>query len=146
MNFRLTLLLLFCQGFECAGEIEAVGEGVTKFEVGDRVVALPEFKAWAELVAVPESFVYKIPENMTFNEAAAVTLNYLVAHILVNDLAVVRPGNTVLLHSAGGGVVSNLLKCWLKSLQILFLSCYKARKNLFALSDVLIKCLTFVTR
>ncbi|KAJ6638740.1 Synaptic vesicle membrane protein VAT-1 like-like, partial [Pseudolycoriella hygida] len=91
-------------GFECAGEIEAVGEGVTKFEVGDRVVALPEFKAWAELVSVPETFVYKIPENMTFTEAAAITLNYLVAHILVNDLAVIRPGNSVLLHSAGGGV------------------------------------------
>lgn len=97
------------QGFECAGEIEAVGEGVTKFEVGDRVVALPEFKAWAELVAVPETFVYKIPENMTYTEAAAITLNYLVAHILVNDLAVVRPGNSVLLHSAGGGVVSFFL-------------------------------------
>lgn len=91
-------------GFECAGEIEAVGEGVTNFEVGDRVVALPEFKAWAELVAVSESYVYKIPANMTFTEAAAITLNYLVAHILVNDLAVVRPGNSVLLHSAGGGV------------------------------------------
>lgn len=45
---------------------------------------------------------------MTFTEAAAITLNYLVAHILVNDLAVVRPGNSVLLHSAGGGVVSTL--------------------------------------
>lgn len=103
----LNCVFLFVQGFECAGEIEAVGEGVTNFEVGDRVVALPEFKAWAELVAVPESFVYKIPANMTFTEAAAITLNYLVAHILVNDLAVVRPGNSVLLHSAGGGVVSN---------------------------------------
>lgn len=93
-------------GFECAGEVEAIGEGVTDFQVGDRVCALPEFKAWAELVAVSEKFVYKIPDAMSYSEAAAITLSYLVAYVIVFDLAAIKPGNSVLLHSAGGGVVS----------------------------------------
>lgn len=93
-------------GFECAGEVEAVGDDVTDFQVGDRVVALPEFKAWAELVAVSEKFVYKLPEGMSYSEAAAMTLSYVVAHVLVFELASIKPGNSVLLHSAGGGVVS----------------------------------------
>lgn len=93
-------------GFECAGEIEAIGEGVEDFAVGDRVVALPEFKAWAELCAVPTKFVYKLPDELSFQDAAAITMNYLVAHILVFDLLSVRPGKSLLLHSAAGGVVS----------------------------------------
>jgi NADPH:quinone reductase-like Zn-dependent oxidoreductase len=77
------------------------------FQVGDKVVALPEYRAWAELVAVPAKFVYSIPENMTPQEAVAITMNYLVAYILVFDMANVAPGKSVLLHSAGGSVVSH---------------------------------------
>lgn len=95
-------------GVECAGEVEALGEGVTNFAVGDRVVALPEFKAWAELAAVPEKYVYKIPDELSFADATAITLPFTVAHILVYDLANVQPGRSVLLHSVGGAVVSNL--------------------------------------
>lgn len=91
-------------GFECAGEIEAVGEEVEGFKVGDRVVALPEFRAWSELVAVPTKYVYHIPEEMTFQDAAAIVMNYLVAYILIFDLVSLREGKSVLLHSVGGGV------------------------------------------
>lgn len=113
-------------GFECAGEVEAVGEGVEdfkvscffssdnsainffsfNFQVGDRVVALPEFRAWAELCAVPTKYVYKLPDEMSFQDAAAVTMNYLVAYIIVFELLSLRPGKSLMLHSAGGGVVS----------------------------------------
>lgn len=80
-------------------------------QVGDRVVALPEFKAWAELVAVPTKYVYPIPDNMTFSDATAVAINFVVAHILLFDLAAIRPGKSLLLHSAGGGVVSLRMDC-----------------------------------
>lgn len=73
------------------------------------MVALPEFKAWAELVTVPTKYVYHIPENMTFIEAAAMAINYVVAYILLFDLASIRPGKSLLLHSAGGGVVSSII-------------------------------------
>ncbi|XP_049542984.1 synaptic vesicle membrane protein VAT-1 homolog-like [Anopheles darlingi] len=91
-------------GFECAGEIEAVGEEVEGFKVGDRVVALPEFRAWSELVAVPTKYCYHIPEEMTYQDAAAIVMNYLVAYILIFDLVSLREGKSLLLHSVGGGV------------------------------------------
>lgn len=91
-------------GFECAGEIEAIGEEVENLKVGDRVVALPEFRAWAELVAVSEKYVYKIPEAMSYSDAAAILMNYLVAYVLVHELAALQPGKSILLHSSGGGV------------------------------------------
>jgi NADPH:quinone reductase-like Zn-dependent oxidoreductase len=91
-------------GFECAGEIEAVGEDVTDFKVGDRVIGLPEFKAWAELCTVPTKYVYKLPDDVSFQDAAAMVMNYLVAYIIVFDLLSLRPGKTIMLHSAGGSV------------------------------------------
>lgn len=77
-------------------------------QVGDRVVALPEYKAWAELVAVPTKFVYKIPDELSFQDAAAITMNYLVAYIIVFELLSIRPGKSLILHSAAGGVVSTI--------------------------------------
>lgn len=100
-------------GFECAGEIEALGEGVADFQVGDRVAALPDCKAWAEAVVVSTKYVYKLPPEMTFQDAAAILMNFVVAYGLVFDTACVRQGQTVLIHSAGGGVglaVSQLVK------------------------------------
>jgi len=94
----------FIMGSECAGDIEQVGEGVENFKVGDRVVALPDHKAWAELVAVPATSVFALPAGMSYLDAAAITMNYTVAYILLFDLACLTPGKSVLLHSAGGGV------------------------------------------
>ena len=82
------------------------------FKVGDRVVALPEFRAWSELVTCPIKYVYPIPEEMTFQDAAATVMNYLVAYILLFDLISLRPGKSILLHSVGGGVVSNFFKSY----------------------------------
>ncbi|XP_066582255.1 synaptic vesicle membrane protein VAT-1 homolog-like [Prorops nasuta] len=94
----------FIMGSECAGDIEAVGEGVDNFKVGDRVVALPDHKAWAELVTVPASSVFLLPNGMSYLDAAAITMNYTVAYILLFELANLTPGKSLLLHSAGGGV------------------------------------------
>lgn len=94
----------FIMGSECAGDIEQVGEGVENFKVGDRVVALPDHKAWAELVAVPATSVFALPPGMSYLDAAAITMNYTVAYILLFELAHLTPGKSLLLHSAGGGV------------------------------------------
>lgn len=79
---------------------------MSSMQVGDRVVALPEYRAWAELCAVPTKYVYKLPDELSFQDAAALTMNYLVAYIIVNELLMLRPGKSLMLHSAGGGVVS----------------------------------------
>ncbi|GLV43510.1 hypothetical protein CBL_04052 [Carabus blaptoides fortunei] len=94
----------FILGFECAGEVEQVAEGVEGFKVGDQVVALPEFRAWAELVAVPAKYVFALPQGMSALEAAAIGMNYVVAYMLLFDLGGLSAGKSVLLHSAGGGV------------------------------------------
>ncbi|GBP62546.1 Synaptic vesicle membrane protein VAT-1 homolog-like [Eumeta japonica] len=94
----------FILGFECAGQVEQVGEGVTNFKVGDTVVALPEYKAWAELVSVPAQYVYALPAGMTPLDAVAVTTNYVVAYLLLFEMASLSPGKSLLVHSAGGGV------------------------------------------
>lgn len=96
----------FVMGFECAGEVEAVSGDETGFRVGDRVIALMESKAWAEAVACNAKHVYKLPKNMEYQEAIALTSNYVVAYALLFDVACLRPGQTVLIHSVGGGVVS----------------------------------------
>uniref|UniRef100_A0A023GBN3 Putative quinone oxidoreductase n=1 Tax=Amblyomma triste TaxID=251400 RepID=A0A023GBN3_AMBTT len=94
----------FIMGFECSGEVEAVGEGVTDFKVGDRVAALTEYKAWAELVTVPAKHAYILPASMSFDDAAAVLMNYVVAYSLLFDIGNLREKQTVLMHSVGGGV------------------------------------------
>lgn len=85
------------------------------FQIGDAVVALPEYKAWAELVAVPSKYVYKLPEGVSFQEAAALTMNYVVAHMVLFEVGGLTQGKSVLVHSAGGGVVSTtfLQRCQL---------------------------------
>ncbi|KAJ3648986.1 hypothetical protein Zmor_020750 [Zophobas morio] len=94
----------FILGFECAGEIEQVGEGVEGFSVGDQVVALPEYRAWAELVAVPAKYVFKLPKDISHLDAATITMNYTVAYILLFELAGLSKGKSILVHSVGGGV------------------------------------------
>lgn len=103
----------FILGFECAGEVEAVGDNVTTYKAGDRVVALTDSRAWAEAVVVPTKYVYKMPVGMSFLDAAAITMNFVVAYILLFDIAGLQKGKSVIIHSAGGGVgqaVSQLCK------------------------------------
>lgn len=75
------------------------------------MAALTDCKAWSELTAVSTKYVYKIPPEMTFQDAASMLMNYVVAYGLVFDTACIRQGQAVLIHSAGGGVVS---KCFNK--------------------------------
>ncbi|XP_060521504.1 synaptic vesicle membrane protein VAT-1 homolog-like isoform X2 [Cylas formicarius] len=94
----------FILGFECAGEIEQVGEGVEDFAVGDQVVALPEYRAWAELVSVPAKYVYKLPKGLSYLDAVTITMNYTVAYILLFEISGLSRGKSILVHSVGGGV------------------------------------------
>jgi NADPH:quinone reductase-like Zn-dependent oxidoreductase len=74
-------------------------------KVGDRVIGFCDYKAWSEVVAIPAQFVYKMPENMSFQDGAALPMSYLTAYILLFDIANLRQGQSVFTHSVGGGVV-----------------------------------------
>jgi NADPH:quinone reductase-like Zn-dependent oxidoreductase len=97
-------------GYEVSGTIEALGPGVTAPSVGTRVLALTRFKGHAEKVVVPAEQAIPMPEAMTFDDAAALPVNYLTAYHALFRVAAVRPGQKVLVHMAAGGVGTAVLQ------------------------------------
>jgi NADPH:quinone reductase-like Zn-dependent oxidoreductase len=91
-------------GYEVAGIVDAVGPGVTSAHEGDRVVALTRFGGYADRVVVPAPLTFRIPEELSDAEAAAVPVTYLTGAIALYRMAAVRAGETVLVHNAGGGL------------------------------------------
>ncbi|XP_064641707.1 synaptic vesicle membrane protein VAT-1 homolog-like isoform X2 [Lineus longissimus] len=91
-------------GFECAGEVEELGENVSDFAVGDRVIAFKDYGSWAELVPVNAQYLYKMPTSMSFQDGAALPMNYLTAYMMLFEIGNLRKGQSVLVHSVGGGV------------------------------------------
>ncbi len=91
-------------GYEVAGVVDEVGRGVTRIHEGDRVIAITKFGGYASHVVVPETFVFKTPENLSDAEAAAVPVNYLTALLALYRIANIGAGETVLINGAGGGV------------------------------------------
>jgi NADPH:quinone reductase-like Zn-dependent oxidoreductase len=91
-------------GYEVAGTIDAVGAGVAGLGIGDRVVAMPRFGGQSDLVCVPVAQVLPIPTAMSFEHAAALPVVYVTAYHMIHVVATVRPGATVLVHMAAGGV------------------------------------------
>lgn len=69
-------------------------------------MAFVYYNAWAEVVCTPVDYVSKMPDKMTFQEAAAFSLNYVAAYMMLFEVANLREGMSVLVHSAGGSVVS----------------------------------------
>jgi NADPH:quinone reductase-like Zn-dependent oxidoreductase len=91
-------------GYEVSGVIESVGEGVDQSLVGEAVVGMTRFKGQAELVAVSEMQVFEKPANLSFEEAAAIPVNYLTAWALLVTMGGLQRDEAVLIHNAGGGV------------------------------------------
>jgi NADPH:quinone reductase-like Zn-dependent oxidoreductase len=91
-------------GYEVAGEIESLGEGVTGHEVGDRVMAGTRFGGHAELVVVPAAQILPLPERLSFEQGAAFPVNYGTAYAALVLMGSLREGDRVLIHAAGGGV------------------------------------------
>lgn len=90
-------------GAECAGEIVAIGEGVTNFAIGDPVIAYA-LGALGEYVTVNAHWVAPKPFNLSFAEAAAIPAVFLTAYYALQHVAKLTPGERVLVHAAAGGV------------------------------------------
>ena len=92
-------------GMEGAGRVEAVGEGVTEFKVGDRVAyASPPVGAYAEVRLMPADRVVALPDAIDERTAAAMMLQGMTVQCLLRRTYRVQPGDTILLHAAAGGV------------------------------------------
>jgi NADPH2:quinone reductase len=96
----------FAPGGEISGTIEALGEGVTDLSVGQRVLASSGWGGMAEKIAVEQRRCMPIPDSMPFDEAAAFLMTYGTSHYALKDRAALKPGETLLVLGAAGGVGS----------------------------------------
>lgn len=96
----------FSPGKEAAGRVVAVGDGVDRLSVGDRVLALVEYGGYAEQLRVPEELVTELPDTMPYHDAAAFGLVYSTAYFGLLRRGQLHVGETVLITGAGGGVGS----------------------------------------
>ncbi|GAA4405162.1 quinone oxidoreductase [Advenella faeciporci] len=105
-------------GFEASGVVEAVGKNVAHLKAGDRVAyGQSPLGAYAEVRNVPGHQVVKIPDGISFEEAAAVMLKGLTVQYLFRQTYRLQEGETILLHAAAGGV--GLIACqWAKALGV----------------------------
>ena len=91
-------------GYEVAGEIDALGDGVGGLAPGERVLALTRFGGYSDSVIVPVEQVAAIPDRLSFEKAAAIPVNYLTAWLMLVRLGGVRAGDRVLVQAVAGGV------------------------------------------
>ncbi len=91
-------------GYEVAGLVEEVGEGVDAVLIGVPVVAMTRFGGQSEKVVVQEKQLFEKPDSLTFEQAAAIPVNYLTAYALLVAMGGLKKGEAVLIHNAGGGV------------------------------------------
>ncbi|OUR94224.1 hypothetical protein A9Q84_18145 [Halobacteriovorax marinus] len=97
-------------GFEVSGTVKSVGPSVKKFKVGEKVVGFSFFNAYATEVCVSEKQVMPIPKGFSLEEAAGFSAVFFTAFHALHHNTVLRPGSTVLIHSAAGGVGTALVQ------------------------------------
>ncbi|MBK5927829.1 alcohol dehydrogenase catalytic domain-containing protein, partial [Rhodobaculum claviforme] len=93
----------FTPGMEIAGEVLALGAGVTGFAVGDRVIGFPGHGGLAERAVVPAARCVALPEAMDFVTGAAFQVAYGTSHLALTDAGRLRAGETLLVLGAAGG-------------------------------------------
>ncbi len=91
-------------GYEVAGRVDAVGAGVDPAWIGRDVIAMTRFGGYADVICAPQGQVFARPEGMSALEGAALPVNYITAWQLVVAMGGLKKGETMLVHSAGGGV------------------------------------------
>ena len=98
----------FVPGLEVSGVIEELGADLPAQAAGlargMRVAALTKFNGYAELVALPSLQVFPVPDGVSFEEAAAIPVNYLTAYHSMFQMGNLQPGDRILIHAAAGGV------------------------------------------
>ena len=100
----------FTPGWDLIGVVDRIGDGVSGIELGQVVAAMPIHGAYAEFVCVPQRELVPVPPGLDAAEAVSLILNYITAYQMMHRSAKVRPGQSVLIHGAAGGVGTALLQ------------------------------------
>lgn len=96
-------------GLDVAGTVVEV-DAKSPFSIGDRVIAFPKDGAYAEYVIANEQLVFKIPDNLPFEQAAAMPTVSILSYMLLNEIGQIRESDSIVIHSAAGGVGSMLVQ------------------------------------
>jgi NADPH:quinone reductase-like Zn-dependent oxidoreductase len=100
----------FTPGYDLVGDVDALGEGVTQFAVGQRVGALTVRGSYSQISIVPENLLVPVPESLDPADAVCLFLNYVTAYQMLHRIAKVSSGQCILIHGAAGGVGTALLQ------------------------------------
>lgn len=99
----------FTLGLDAAGMVEEASES-SVFSPGDRVIAFPKSGSYAQYAIASEALVFKIPDELSFEQAAAMPTVAILSYMLIHEIGRVKASDTVVIHSAGGGVGSMLVQ------------------------------------
>jgi len=103
-QYQVKTPLPFIPGHEAAGIVAGLGEGASRFAVGDRVIVMPSAGAFADRCAVAETSAMPVPDGLDFGQAAGFTITYSTSYHALCQHAGLREGETVLVLGAAGGV------------------------------------------
>ncbi len=94
----------FAPGYDIVGEVDALGDGVTQFRIGQRVAALTMIGGYSRYTVVPAAQLVQVPDGLDSAEAVSLILNYVSAYQMLHRVAKLQQGQRVLIHAAAGGV------------------------------------------
>lgn len=100
----------FTPGWDLVGIIDKIGEGVSDIKLGQTVAAMPIHGAYAEFICLPENELIPVPSGSDAAEVVSLILNYITAYQMMHHSAKVKPGQSILIHGAAGGVGTALLQ------------------------------------
>jgi NADPH:quinone reductase-like Zn-dependent oxidoreductase len=100
----------FTPGYDLVGVIDQIGANLPGFEKGQRVAAMIQYGGYTEYSVVPAEKVVFVPEGLNPIKAVAATTSYLTAYYLIQDEGMLKPGNVLLVHGAGGGTGSAIVE------------------------------------
>jgi NADPH2:quinone reductase len=103
-NYQVKTPLPFVPGNEAAGLVESIGEGVTRFQAGDRVIITPPGGGFAEKSAVSESLCLPLPQGLSYEQGAGFTITYATTYHAFCQSTELKTGETLLVLGAAGGV------------------------------------------
>lgn len=109
-KYQVKTPLPFVPGTEASGVVSAIGNGVTRFGPGDRVIVTPMLGAFAEKCVAAESLCMRLPDCMTFEQGAGFTVTYATSYHAFRQSTELKPGETVLVLGAAGGVGSTAVE------------------------------------
>lgn len=100
----------FSPGYDMVGVVDKLGEGVTRFKVGQRVADLTVIGSYSEYICLPESRLTPVPDGLDPVEAVSLILSYVTAYQMLHRIAKVKKGQQILVHGAGGAVGTAMLQ------------------------------------